>query len=173
MCGRYVVTNAVTKTKNIVKTAINVQDSDNYNAHPYQNLPVVKKYKNGNTVENLKWGIIPSWAKQKDFKALINARLETIDEKISFKKLIKLTEVEKNERALNKETFYALSKYFTDIGEIKKGFMYLQKANTIRAKEVKRKELTASLEAGYDLREHLISVRLDEKTGKTFILDDI
>ena len=80
MCGRYVVTNAVTKTKNIVKTAINVQDSDNYNAHPYQNLPVVKKYKNGNTVENLKWGIIPSWAKQKDFKALINARLETIYE---------------------------------------------------------------------------------------------
>ena len=59
MCGRYVVTNAVTKTKNIVKTAINVQDSDNFNAHPYQNLPVVKKYKNGNTVENLKWGIIP------------------------------------------------------------------------------------------------------------------
>jgi putative SOS response-associated peptidase YedK len=90
MCGRYVVTNAVTKTKNIVKTAINVQDSDNYNAHPYQNLPVVKKYKNGNTVENLKWGIIPSWAKQKDFKALINARLETIDEKVSFKKLIKM-----------------------------------------------------------------------------------
>ena len=89
MCGRYVITNAVTKTKNIVKTAINVQDSDNYNAHPYQNLPVVKKYKNGNTVENLKWGIIPSWAKQKDFKALINARLETIDEKVSFKKLIK------------------------------------------------------------------------------------
>ena len=89
MCGRYVVTNAVTKTKNIVKTAINVQDSDNYNAHPYQNLPVLKKYKNGNTVENLKWGIIPSWAKQKDFKPLINARLETIDEKVSFKKLIK------------------------------------------------------------------------------------
>ena len=81
MCGRYVVTNAVTKTKNIVKTAINVQDSDNYNAHPYQNLPVLKKYKNGNTVENLKWGIIPSWAKQKDFKPLINARLETIENK--------------------------------------------------------------------------------------------
>ena len=28
--------------------------------------------------------------KKKDFKALINARLETIDEKVSFKKLIKL-----------------------------------------------------------------------------------
>jgi len=33
---------------------------------------------------------VPSWSKKKDFKPLINARLETIDEKISFKKLIKL-----------------------------------------------------------------------------------
>ena len=33
---------------------------------------------------------MPSWSKNKDFKPLINARLETIDEKISFKKLIKL-----------------------------------------------------------------------------------
>ena len=90
MCGRYVVTNAVTKTSKIVKSAIQVEDNENYNAHPYQKLPVIKKYKNGNTLENLKWGIVPSWAKTKDFKALINARLETIDEKISFKRLIKL-----------------------------------------------------------------------------------
>ena len=89
MCGRYVITNAVTKTSKIVKSAIQVEDSENYNAHPYQKLPVIKKYKNGNTLENLKWGLIPSWAKEKDFKALINARLETIDEKVSFKKLIK------------------------------------------------------------------------------------
>ena len=91
MCGRYVITNPVTKTKKIVKTAIKVEDIENYNAHPYQNLPVIKKYTNGNTLENLKWGIVPSWSKKKEFKPLINARLETIDEKISFKKLIKLT----------------------------------------------------------------------------------
>ena len=90
MCGRYVITNAVSKTSKIVKSAINVTDGENYNAHPYQSLPVIKKYKNGNTLENLKWGMVPSWAKKKDFKALINARLETIDEKISFKKLIKV-----------------------------------------------------------------------------------
>ena len=89
MCGRYVVTNPVSKTEKLVKTAIQVEDTQNYNAHPYQKLPVLKKYKNGNTLENLKWGLVPSWAKNKDFKALINARLETIDEKISFKKLIK------------------------------------------------------------------------------------
>ncbi len=91
MCGRYVITNSVSKTKKIVKTAIKVEDKENYNAHPYQDLPVIKKYTNGNTLENLKWGIIPSWSKKKEFKPLINARLETIDEKISFKKLIKLT----------------------------------------------------------------------------------
>ena len=90
MCGRYVITNAVSKTSKIVKTAIKVEDSENYNAHPYQKLPVIKKYNNGNTLENLKWGIVPSWAKKKDFRPLINARLETIDEKVSFKKLIKL-----------------------------------------------------------------------------------
>ena len=90
MCGRYVINNPVTKTSKLVKSAIQVEDIENYNAHPYQKLPVIKKYKNGNTLENLKWGLIPSWAKNKDFKALINARLETIDEKISFKRLIKL-----------------------------------------------------------------------------------
>jgi putative SOS response-associated peptidase YedK len=90
MCGRYVISNPVSKTSKLVKSAIQVEDIENYNAHPYQKLPVIKKYKNGNTLENLKWGLIPSWAKNKDFKALINARLETIDEKISFKRLIKL-----------------------------------------------------------------------------------
>ena len=89
MCGRYVITNPVSKTEKLVKSAIKVEDFQNYNAHPYQKLPVIKKYNNGNTLESLRWGLIPSWAKDKDFKALINARLETIDEKVSFKKLIK------------------------------------------------------------------------------------
>ena len=91
MCGRYVVTNPVSKTKRLVKTAIKVEDKENYNAHPYQSLPVIKKYTNGNALENLKWGLVPSWSKKKEFKPLINARLETIDEKVSFKKLIQLT----------------------------------------------------------------------------------
>ena len=91
MCGRYVVTNPVSKTKRLVKTAIKVEDKENYNAHPYQDLPVIKKYTNGNALENLKWGLVPSWSKKMEFKPLINARLETIDEKVSFKKLIQLT----------------------------------------------------------------------------------
>ena len=55
MCGRYVVKNPVTKTSKLVKSAIQVDDVENYNAHPYQKLPVIMKYKNGNTLEKLKW----------------------------------------------------------------------------------------------------------------------
>ena len=32
MCGRFVITNPVAKTKGIVKTAIKVEDNENYNA---------------------------------------------------------------------------------------------------------------------------------------------
>ena len=43
MCGRYVITSPVTKTKKLVKSAIQVEDNENYNAHPFQKLPVIKK----------------------------------------------------------------------------------------------------------------------------------
>ena len=89
MCGRYVVTNAVAKTKEIVKSVIAVSDTYNFNAHPQQKLPVIKSYTDGKTVENLQWGLVPSWAKEKEIKPLINARLKTLNEKISFKNLIK------------------------------------------------------------------------------------
>ena len=89
MCGRYVVTKPVTKTADLVKTTIKVEDRDNYNAHPTQKLPIIKSYTNGKTLENYDWGLVPSWATdKKDFRPLINARLETLMEKVSFKNLI-------------------------------------------------------------------------------------
>ena len=88
MCGRYVVTNVVHKTREIVKSAIAVNDTDNFNASPQQKLPVIKSYTNGKTIESLQWGLTHSWAKEKKIKPLINARLETLKEKISFKNLI-------------------------------------------------------------------------------------
>ena len=89
MCGRYVVTKPITKTADLVKTNIKVEDKDNYNAHPTQKLPIIKSYTNGKALENCDWGLVPAWAKdKKDFRPLINARLETLMEKVSFKKLI-------------------------------------------------------------------------------------
>ncbi len=45
MCGRYVVTNPVSKTEKIVKSAIQVEDIQNYNAHDENN-----KFKIGDSV---------------------------------------------------------------------------------------------------------------------------
>ena len=89
MCGRYVVTSAVAKTREIVRSAIAVNDIDNFNAHPQQKLPAIKSYTNGKTVESLQWGLTPSWIKERKIKPIINARLETLNEKMSFKNLIK------------------------------------------------------------------------------------
>ena len=47
MCGRYVISKPVSKTIDLVKTNIKVEDSDNFNAHPSQKLPVIKSYTNG------------------------------------------------------------------------------------------------------------------------------
>jgi len=89
MCGRYAITKPVSKTEKITKKAIDVENDNNYNAHPQQKLPVIKQYVNGKTLERLEWGLTPSWAKEKNIRPLINARLETLGEKISFKNLIK------------------------------------------------------------------------------------
>ena len=89
MCGRYVITKPVSKTSNLVKTIIKVENRENFNAHPTQKLPVIKSYTNGRALESYEWGLMPSWSKKlKNFSPLINARLETIMDKVTFKDLI-------------------------------------------------------------------------------------
>ena len=53
MCGRYVITKPVSKTIDLVKTSIKVDDKNNYNAHPAQKLPIIKSYTNGRTLEKI------------------------------------------------------------------------------------------------------------------------
>ncbi len=67
MCGRYVVTNAVTKTNKLVKSAIQVEDNENYNAHPYQKLPVIKKYKKWKYFRKFKVGVSTKLVKKERF----------------------------------------------------------------------------------------------------------
>ena len=89
MCGRYKITKAVSKTIDIVKTNIKVEDNENYNAHPTQKLPIIKSYTNGKALELCEWGLVPTWSKKLEkFSPLINARKETLMEKITFKNLI-------------------------------------------------------------------------------------
>ena len=42
MCGRYVISKPVSKTVELDKTNIKVEDADNINAHPSQKLPIIK-----------------------------------------------------------------------------------------------------------------------------------
>ena len=89
MCGRYAITKPVSKTSDVVKSNIKVDDLDNYNAHPTQKLPIIKSYTNGRALESYEWGLVPGWSKKLDkFKPLINARVETLMEKVTFKNLI-------------------------------------------------------------------------------------
>ena len=89
MCGRYKISKAVSKTIDIVKTNIKVEDTDNYNAHPSQNLPVIRSYTNGKALELCEFGYVPGWSKKVEkFSPLINARKETLTEKVTFKNLI-------------------------------------------------------------------------------------
>ena len=89
MCGRYVITKPVAKTRDLVKSVYVINDVDNYNTHPTQKLPVVKFHSKGKILETLQWGLTPPWTQAREVKPLINARLETLGEKITFKNLIK------------------------------------------------------------------------------------
>ena len=89
MCGRYKISKPVSKTVDLVKTNIKVEDTDNYNAHPSQKLPIIKSYTNGKALELCEWGLVPGWSKKLEkFSPLINARKETLMEKVTFKNLI-------------------------------------------------------------------------------------
>ena len=89
MCGRYTIRKPISKTADVVKTNIKVEDIENYNAHPTQKLPIIKSYSNGKALELCEWGLVPSWSKKLEkFSPLINARKETLMEKITFKNLI-------------------------------------------------------------------------------------
>lgn len=62
----------------------------NYNVAPMHNVPAVVARDQGNHLGELRWGLVPFWAKDdKIGSKMINARAETVAEKPAFKKLLK------------------------------------------------------------------------------------
>ena len=60
----------------------------NYNIAPTQNSPILID-DGKRIVKTMRWGLIPSWAKDEKFGArMINARLETLFEKPSYRNLV-------------------------------------------------------------------------------------
>jgi putative SOS response-associated peptidase YedK len=61
-----------------------------YNIAPTQQVAAVRRHEGGNRLDFLRWGLIPSWAKDPSIGSkMINARSETLDEKPSFRAAFK------------------------------------------------------------------------------------
>ena len=89
MCGRYTITKKKSNIEEVLESAFDDDYIENYNAAPTNKLPVITN-KNLDEIKLLQWGLIPYWSKDTKIAGkLINARLETIFEKPSFKQVIK------------------------------------------------------------------------------------
>ncbi|MNB76068.1 putative SOS response-associated peptidase YedK [compost metagenome] len=91
MCGRYTIT--VTLDELMLRYFIEgsplINYSPKYNAAPVQQIPAVIHDGRRNRLGELRWGLVPSWAKDDRIGSkMINARAETLLEKPAFKGLI-------------------------------------------------------------------------------------
>ncbi len=87
MCGRYSLTKPIkTLKEHFQATAFELKHGPRYNIAPSQQVPVILAGAQGREIHTLRWGLIPSWAKDPDMaNRLINARAETVHEKPSFR----------------------------------------------------------------------------------------
>jgi len=86
MCGRYALTSlpAVIAERFGLAWARDIEP--HYNIAPGQMIPVVRETAAGRELASLKWGLIPSWAKDASIGTrLINARGETLGDKPAFR----------------------------------------------------------------------------------------
>lgn len=91
MCGRY---SLFANGENLAERFdFDIEDFEwveRYNIAPSQHVLAIVNSQTGNRAGMLKWGLVPSWAKDpKIGYKMINARSETIDKKPSFKRLLK------------------------------------------------------------------------------------
>ena len=91
MCGR----KTLTKNKKAIIEELMVDDWQiddylpSYNIAPTQYSTVMIQTNGSNVAKSMRWGLIPSWSKNDSFSSkMINARLETVSNKPSFKNLI-------------------------------------------------------------------------------------
>jgi len=88
MCGRFKLSTPEAELRQALGFVEQPNLAPRYNIAPTQEVPVLRQRrepKGERTLQNLRWGLIPSWAKDaKIASSLINARAETLDEKPAF-----------------------------------------------------------------------------------------
>lgn len=121
MCGR----SSLTKTEKELEerfnatfysdTLVQYNPLPNYNVAPSHYLPVITNQDTSH-FQALRWGLIPSWAKDKKIGyKMINARIETLFEKSTFKQA-----VSKRRCLVPADGFYEWQKITNQKGKIEK-----------------------------------------------------
>lgn len=89
MCGRYAIVLDAAQLEAQFGAQLAGNMPPNFNAAPAQNLPVITNEDPGQ-VQFFRWGLLPDWAKEENagYK-MINARMEGITEKPSFRKAVR------------------------------------------------------------------------------------
>ncbi len=90
MCGRYILT----ITGKVLAEAFALEEVPDlpprYNIAPTQDAPVIRETGGGRRLDILRWGLIPSWARDPAIgNRLINARAETAASKPSFRSALR------------------------------------------------------------------------------------
>jgi len=83
MCGRYSLFAPSEEIEARFDATFAFDFESRYNAAPSQSLPVITDAES-DSIQRMKWGLIPSWADDRKEHGYINARAETLAEKRSF-----------------------------------------------------------------------------------------
>ncbi|WP_262691066.1 SOS response-associated peptidase [Kordiimonas aestuarii] len=90
MCGRYVFTTPNDAVERFFNVRADAPIPPNFNVAPTQPVLIIRLDEKGEReVAAVEWGLIPEWKKEPGDKPLINARIETVKEKPSFRSSVK------------------------------------------------------------------------------------
>ena len=90
MCGRFTFAISPELLAEIFGSSILEDHEPHYNIAPTQQVLVIRRNGDGNRGSMMRWGLIPSWAKEPAIgNRMINARCETVHEKPAFRAAIR------------------------------------------------------------------------------------
>ena len=90
MCGRYAITTAPEAIRRLFGYVEQPNFPPRYNVAPTQPIPIVRMADGKRQYALMRWGLIPSWAKDpRSFSLLINARGESVLDKPAFRNAMK------------------------------------------------------------------------------------
>lgn len=86
MCGRFNLITDAQALADFLELTTTLELQPRYNIAPTQQIPVAREQEQGRTLDMLRWGLVPAWAKdEKTGYRMINARAETLSEKPAFR----------------------------------------------------------------------------------------